>query len=98
MESAGKDRVPALCSYYTQLNRGRTHANPVDVPSAVWSPDGKKIGAILNGFVPVIYGIDDPEPVLVLKSTVDLAEPLHPHSYRSISTYDNYPSLPSYVP
>ena len=55
---------------------GKTASNDVHIPSAVWSPDGLLIGAIINEFYPTIYSIDDPLPLCVLKSK----------SYSSVTT------------
>lgn len=76
----GAESTP-ITTYSTNLYRGHVKGRVVDIPSAVWSPNGEKIGAILNGFYPTIYNINDVKPVCFLTSTCTRY-----HGYKSIST------------
>ncbi len=76
----GTESIP-IRTYTTTLFRGNVKGRVVDIPSAVWSPNGVKIGAILNGFYPTIYNMDDISPMCFLSSTST-----RHHGYKSIST------------
>ena len=79
-KSFGADHIP-LKTYSTKLLKGQVKGRVVDIPSAVWSPDGNKIGAILNGFYPTIYDMNDENPMYFLSSSAK-----ENHGYKSIST------------
>jgi WD40 repeat protein len=76
----GTENTP-IRTFATTLSRGLFKGRTVDIPSAVWSPNGIKIGAILNGFYPTIYNMDDVNPICFLTSTTT-----RHHGYKSIST------------
>ena len=76
----GRECKP-LKAFNTSLFRGRIQGRIVDIPSAVWSPNGIKIGAILNGFYPTIYNMDDVDPLCFLTSPTTRY-----HGYKSVST------------
>jgi WD repeat-containing protein 22 len=64
--------------YNTRLYNGSSgrRSVPLDIPSAVWSPDGKRLGAIINCYKPTIYTLDDPDPICILDAS----------TYKSLST------------
>ncbi|KAI8913331.1 WD40-repeat-containing domain protein [Gorgonomyces haynaldii] len=55
-----------LLRYTTKLYHKSRQSRNVDIPSATWSSDGKHIGALLQRYRPVIYTVDDPDPLVVL--------------------------------
>jgi WD40 repeat protein len=55
-----------LLQFNTKLFRGEARASTPDVISAVWCPDGKLIGSLLQSFKPVVYKFNDPLPVCIL--------------------------------
>ncbi|KND00766.1 uncharacterized protein SPPG_03879 [Spizellomyces punctatus DAOM BR117] len=67
--------------FTTQLRRGSATARPADIPSAVWSHDGRYIGAIIHRWYPTLYTPSSPDPVCVLKTTSDGA-----HGFKSVAT------------
>ncbi|KAJ3300968.1 hypothetical protein HDU76_005942, partial [Blyttiomyces sp. JEL0837] len=57
--------------YNTTLTRGERCAKSPDITSAVFSPCGTLVGAVLQRWRPVIYSIDDPIPIATLRSQTD---------------------------
>jgi WD40 repeat protein len=78
----GGDQNKSLVTYRTQLYRGSRRARELDIPSAVWNADGSLLGSIMNGYNPVLYAMNDPDPLCVLLSE----EMDDGHSYKSEST------------
>ena len=77
-----KPKKAFLMSYKTRLCRGSRRSKELDIPSAIWNADGSMLGSVMNGYNPVLYALNDPDPLCVLLSEVTDEH----HTYRSVST------------